>query len=952
METPRDGVAAAKGPRPRRAGVRSGWQLKAAAGEAALDTPPADAEPLEDFDCEAGYSNWAAGWSADKKAFCCKKEDKGCEAKEDFDCEAGYSNWAAGWSADKKVFCCKTEQKGCEALPSCDDPASGEEEAPATWIPDLSGAGVNLTVMTFNLEKSADSIGQNPFASRGRQDIMGFQGCPDARELVHYGVTREDVVLQGEDGLCMAYKNSSFALMGQGLENVAEDKEGDQHRRAQWMRLRHLELGKFVFFVNHRGPEPFDSGGACGADQMERSLRRLVARQAQPGDLIVVVGDLNVAMNSPVVTHLAKRLTRVYASEPGTSLYIFANIGGGGGVSWQESSALGATISAAGAASTPAPPSSTAASTPASEKVVQEAAGATTGAPANETKTATSATTSSTVTLASTATTTTTTYWCMADVRKIPRKVWRAPSTGAAARFKMLTMNMVWWNVGQPDDPDDLPEAVIRSSGEPYMYDAIGLQECKEPRRLLKKLGPDAEEYDVIEEGSGLCTLYLKDQWTLQGHGLEAVAVDQASVEESVGVSNRSVQWLRMVHSETRRPFFVMNYHGPLPLNSGGGCGGEVTAQRLIGVIMQNALEGDAVILSGAFNAKGFTPVIQVLEQHGLGVFKVSHDGSSEYGEDFVISNAGAASLISSANLGRGGRFHDVLGVIFEIGRHPGNPDVSKASDSEVLPRYYTWTTSTVTVTTSTSTKTTTSTVTGPQPFECPAAAAGTSGPLWSTTGRPKEVRLASLSLGNSSAGLPESSSWKDYDAVVFQGCTDPDQVSALGEPFGVVIHRFGLCTAYRLSQFSVLDQGQAAVAEDKDAGPAGKRGAQWVRLVAEDGRAVFLVNHEGPQPVDSGGKCGGKATAQALLDTVYRHAQDGDAVVLAGRFNSGPESDTIQELQLHFAHVCTLAAAHQSEGSFVFSNGELEVDEGAQDGNAAGILAVTAEFGSMIITG
>ncbi|CAK0876613.1 unnamed protein product, partial [Prorocentrum cordatum] len=98
----------------------------AAAGEAALDAPPADARPLEakDFDCEAGYSNWVAGWSADKKVFCCEKEQKGCEAKEDFDCEAGYSNWAAGWSAEKKKACCETVQKGCEDVPAT-KPADG-----------------------------------------------------------------------------------------------------------------------------------------------------------------------------------------------------------------------------------------------------------------------------------------------------------------------------------------------------------------------------------------------------------------------------------------------------------------------------------------------------------------------------------------------------------------------------------------------------------------------------------------------------------------------------------------------------------------------------------------------------------------------------------------------------------------------------------------------------------
>merc|ERR1719323_731144 len=81
----------------------------------------------EPYDCNAGYSNWEAGWSPDKKGWCCTNKHMGCPAgggesttttttgagSEPFDCDAGYSNWQAGWSPDKKTWCCQNKQKGC-----------------------------------------------------------------------------------------------------------------------------------------------------------------------------------------------------------------------------------------------------------------------------------------------------------------------------------------------------------------------------------------------------------------------------------------------------------------------------------------------------------------------------------------------------------------------------------------------------------------------------------------------------------------------------------------------------------------------------------------------------------------------------------------------------------------------------------------------------------------------
>jgi len=72
------------------------------------------------FDCAAGFSNWKAGWSQPKKAWCCTHEHKGCEvpASLPFDCAAGYFNWKIGWSQPKKTWCCAHEHRGCEVSAS------------------------------------------------------------------------------------------------------------------------------------------------------------------------------------------------------------------------------------------------------------------------------------------------------------------------------------------------------------------------------------------------------------------------------------------------------------------------------------------------------------------------------------------------------------------------------------------------------------------------------------------------------------------------------------------------------------------------------------------------------------------------------------------------------------------------------------------------------------------
>merc|ERR1712232_1087922 len=79
---------------------------------------PAQATSVN-FDCDAGYANWKAGWSKAKKRHCCKHVGHGCPESDKappIDCNTGYSTWQKKWSVGKKIWCCQHEGKGCPEM--------------------------------------------------------------------------------------------------------------------------------------------------------------------------------------------------------------------------------------------------------------------------------------------------------------------------------------------------------------------------------------------------------------------------------------------------------------------------------------------------------------------------------------------------------------------------------------------------------------------------------------------------------------------------------------------------------------------------------------------------------------------------------------------------------------------------------------------------------------------
>jgi len=88
------------------------------------DGEPFDPAPVsagsEDFDCAVGFRNWVAGWSAQKKAWCCHRSGKGCPPDPasttthlPYDCMDGLEGWQTVWTEAKKLFCCIHSGTGC-----------------------------------------------------------------------------------------------------------------------------------------------------------------------------------------------------------------------------------------------------------------------------------------------------------------------------------------------------------------------------------------------------------------------------------------------------------------------------------------------------------------------------------------------------------------------------------------------------------------------------------------------------------------------------------------------------------------------------------------------------------------------------------------------------------------------------------------------------------------------
>jgi len=244
--------------------------------------------------------------------------------------------------------------------------------------------------------------------------------------------------------------------------------------------------------------------------------------------------------------------------------------------------------------------------------------------------------------------------WCGATV---PPPEWNlfGYSGSGDMRVKVLTYNLFWWRLfGQLGGNGGSAGALIRGAAGEEPFDVVAFQECDNPGWIMGDAWMSDEQYSFVRWGSNTLA-YRKTRWTLLADGSQEIAED--TWEQWYG--RRGVQWVRLAEASTSKTLFVMNHHGPLPVNSGGICGGESTAYNMLDVVKQNSQPGDAFILTGDFNAEAWSQTVLTLEGR---INRIMSNWVDHY-----FSNAGGSSVVQTTNLGKGGSDHDALMVIFNF---------------------------------------------------------------------------------------------------------------------------------------------------------------------------------------------------------------------------------------------------------------------------------------------
>lgn len=246
-----------------------------------------------------------------------------------------------------------------------------------------------------------------------------------------------------------------------------------------------------------------------------------------------------------------------------------------------------------------------------------------------------------------------------------PSVVWGPTATGPMLEFSVMTYNLFWWNLfdhakgpwGHKGEPGNPATELIMKALEKTPYDMLGFQECEDEDWLLSRSGM-ALEFEIFRDRA-CCFAYRKRKWQLLERGVNYVADDAK-------YGMRPAQWMRLQHIETGKIVFFINHHGPLPISSGGMCGGRAHAFNILKIYETEAQRGDVVILVGDFNAEPSSATIQVLKQRlhvaAGGWRSVTHI-------DYIFSNTGPEAVVAAHDLGAGGSDHHAFGAEFRVGQ-------------------------------------------------------------------------------------------------------------------------------------------------------------------------------------------------------------------------------------------------------------------------------------------
>lgn len=242
--------------------------------------------------------------------------------------------------------------------------------------------------------------------------------------------------------------------------------------------------------------------------------------------------------------------------------------------------------------------------------------------------------------------------------------VWQYAPSGAPVSVKIMSYNAEWWHIIEEmgGNGNSVGQTILGAQS-PQPIDVIGMQEFYDPWFGFTRPGVDASsilnDYQWLrgEVGGpvGQIIGYRKDTWSLISRGQKSVAKDQKG---PMDYGERNVFWVRLYHMQTGKTMLVANHHGPLPTNTGGVCGGAVTASNILTAIAEGAQGGDIVVLLGDFNADGASPTY-------AGLSKYLHKNFD--GIDNIWTNLPQGSVVSPMQVGGGGSDHDAITAVLNV---------------------------------------------------------------------------------------------------------------------------------------------------------------------------------------------------------------------------------------------------------------------------------------------
>lgn len=247
-----------------------------------------------------------------------------------------------------------------------------------------------------------------------------------------------------------------------------------------------------------------------------------------------------------------------------------------------------------------------------------------------------------------------------------PWPVITTPKEPVGSQIVAMSFNLEWWSNFDHAKPPEF-HYYIKTKENPATrflvhngmgLDFLGMQECMNAEFVLEATGL-WKEYKGVTGPEGVCAVWRDSIWELVNHDWNYVGEDK--LQEFWG--RRGVLWVRAKHRENGHHVLFVVHHGPLPINSGGLCGGPALAYGIMKVIEGQQKEGDIVILLGDFNANDGGETIQTLKQHLRRVAQ----GHAFDGVDNVFTNLPRYFPDGSGTFQGGGSDHDPLQAVLAM---------------------------------------------------------------------------------------------------------------------------------------------------------------------------------------------------------------------------------------------------------------------------------------------